>query len=183
MASKTLGSLCIGVPSSKVGAQPDVLQDGLDVVVVGTAAGRTSAERRQYYAGPGNRFWPTLHAVGFMPRRLAPSEFQSLPSYGLGLTDLNKTQAGMDKDIGEYDLRGFRAKILQHKPKVVAFNGKKAAAVFLQRPTREISYGKQAEQIGVSEVWVLPNTSGAASRYWDESYWHALHRQVRRSKD
>ena len=49
---------------------PDVLESGLDLVLCGTAAGRKSAEMLAYYAKPGNRFWPTLHAVGLTPRRL-----------------------------------------------------------------------------------------------------------------
>ena len=35
---------------------PDLLANDLDLVIVGTAAGRASAKRRLYYAGPGNRF-------------------------------------------------------------------------------------------------------------------------------
>jgi hypothetical protein len=34
---------------------PDLLAKGLDLVIVGTAPGRTSAERGAYYAGRGNR--------------------------------------------------------------------------------------------------------------------------------
>jgi TDG/mug DNA glycosylase family protein len=32
----------------------------------------------------------------------------------------------------------------------------------------------QDERIGSTAVFVLPSTSGAARRYWDESHWHAL---------
>ena len=46
---------------------PDLLAAGLDLVIVGTAAGLTSAERRCYYAGTGNRLWHTLHEIGLTP--------------------------------------------------------------------------------------------------------------------
>ena len=42
---------------------PDILQPNLKVVFCGTAAGDASAKKRAYYAGPGNRFWKTLHEV------------------------------------------------------------------------------------------------------------------------
>ena len=43
---------------------PDVLRDNLDVVFVGTAAGRRSAELGVYYAHSGNYFWRTLWQSG-----------------------------------------------------------------------------------------------------------------------
>ena len=49
---------------------PDRLQAGLRLVLCGTAAGRVSALRGQYYAGPGNLFWPLLAETGLTPRRL-----------------------------------------------------------------------------------------------------------------
>ena len=39
---------------------PDVLQPGLDVVFVGTAASKHSAETNTPYSGPGNAFWRDL---------------------------------------------------------------------------------------------------------------------------
>ena len=55
---------------------PDVLGTGLNVVFCGTAAGSASAHAGAWYAGPGNKFWGTLHEVGFTPYRLAPSQFR-----------------------------------------------------------------------------------------------------------
>lgn len=54
---------------------PDVLGTGLNVVFCGTA-GSASAHAGAWYAGPGNKFWGTLHEVGFTPYRLAPSQFR-----------------------------------------------------------------------------------------------------------
>ena len=79
---------------------PDVLDPGLRVVFCGTAAGKRSAQVGAYYAGPGNAFWPTLHEVGFTPRRLAPSEFRDLPRFVIGLTDMCKLRSGSDTEIG-----------------------------------------------------------------------------------
>lgn len=152
---------------------PDVLAADLRVVFCGTAVGERSAERQAYYAGPGNQFWPTLYKVGLIPVKLVPEEYATLPIYGIGLTDLVKISSGSDQSLlkSHYDVPGFRAKIEACAPRAVAFNGKKAAETALGRSVR---YGKQSAQIGTSEVWVLPSTSGAARGFWDVTHWQRL---------
>ena len=79
---------------------PDVLEPGLAAVFCGTAASRVSAAVGAYYAGPGNQFWPTLYRTGLTPRLLAPPEFRLLPTFGLGLTDLNQRESGGLRPVG-----------------------------------------------------------------------------------
>ena len=160
---------------------PDVLRDGLDIVFCGSAAGAVSARLGAYYAGPGNRFWETLHAVGLTPRRLRPEEFHGLPDYRLGLTDMAKQYAGGDAGIasGDDDPEALRGKIARHRPKVLAFVGKRAAKVFLGRTP---DYGEQDERLGDTVLWVLPSPSGAARGYWSEAPWRELAMFVRRSQ-
>ena len=69
---------------------PDALAVGLDVVFCGSAAGTRSARADAYYAGPGNRFWPTLFSIGLMPEQIRPANFRHVVRYGIGLTDLAK---------------------------------------------------------------------------------------------
>ena len=153
---------------------PDVLGPGLRIVFCGSAAGAVSARVGAYYAGPGNRFWPTLHSVGLTPRLLAPAEFRTVLDYGIGLTDLCKTEAGADADLSRYadDVAALTTKIARHRPAVLAFNGKRAGRVFLGAET--LDYGKQARRIGGTEIHVLPSTSGAARRWWDETFWRRV---------
>lgn len=157
---------------------PDVLRPGLAIVFCGSAAGRVSARRGAYYAGPGNRFWPTLARVGLTPRRLAPEEFPAVADYGLGLTDLCKGAAGADGDLpaGADDPDALRAKILVARPRILAFVGKRPARVVLGRAP---GYGAQAERIGETAIHVLPSPSGAARRYWDERWWRELAQAAR----
>jgi double-stranded uracil-DNA glycosylase len=152
---------------------PDVMQPNLKVVFCGTAVGAKSAQVGAYYAGPGNRFWETLFKVGLTPRKLAPHEFRTLTDFGIGLTDLSKTGSGADSGLrrGDFDAAGFRAKIEQFVPKVLAFNGKRAAQEFYER---QVEYGLQPEAIGTTAVFVLPSTSGAARGFWDEAWWWKL---------
>ena len=50
---------------------PDLIRPGLRIVFCGTALGAASARAGAYYAGPGNKFWPTLHEVGLTPAGIA----------------------------------------------------------------------------------------------------------------
>ena len=157
---------------------PDVLEPGLKVVFCGSAVGSVSARRGAYYAHPGNRFWRVLHLVGLTPRQLRPEEYATLPEYGIGLTDVVKGASGRDIDISHGEMASSRgrlalqAKIERFRPRALAFNGKKAAQVFLDTPV--VSYGRQPERLGPSEIFVLPSTSGAARRYWDLTHWVEL---------
>ena len=157
---------------------PDTLQPGLKVVFIGTAASRRSAEVGAPYAGPGNRFWDILFQAGFTPRRLDPQEFRTLPEYGFGLTGMAPERVGNDDILGagDFDPAGVRAKIEQFAPRVVAFVGKRAAQEFFGRAG--LAYGLQDERVGPTAIFVLPSTSGAARRYWNEAPWHALRAYV-----
>jgi TDG/mug DNA glycosylase family protein len=143
------------------------------VVFCGTAAGTASARAKAYYAGPGNSFWHTLHAIGLTPERLRPDKYVRLADFGIGLTDICKVQHGSDDQVGTdaFDLPGLETRIADAKPRFVAFNGKNAAKAALQRP---VEYGRQAERLVGVEVWVLPSTSGAARGFWDLNPWSDL---------
>ena len=158
---------------------PDVLGPGLRIVFCGSAAGAASARAGAYYAGPGNRFWPTLYDVGLTPRLLAPAEFRAVLQYGVGLTDLCKTESGADSGLSAKadDAAALSAKIARHRPAVLAFNGKRAARVFLD--AAGIDYGEQPQRIGRTAIHVLPSTSGAARRWWDEAFWRRVAQAAR----
>jgi TDG/mug DNA glycosylase family protein len=154
---------------------PDVLAPGLRVVFCGTAPGTASARAGAYYAGPGNRFWATLHEVGLTPVLLRPTYLARLPEFGIGLTDLSKTASGSDREVGRsgFDRERLEAAIAAVGPAHLAFNGKNAARGALGRA---VDYGAQPERIGGAAVWVLPSTSGAARRFWDIGPWRDLAR-------
>jgi len=154
---------------------PDVLAPDLAIVFCGSAVGTASARRGAYYAGPGNAFWPTLSEVGLTPRQLAPEEYKSATSYGLGLTDLAKTISGPDHVLaeGHFDRKGLRTKILRYRPRLLAFTSKRAAEEFIGHP---VNYGLIAETIGPTMLFVLPSPSGAARRYWNNKFWFELAR-------
>lgn len=142
----------------------------------GTALGRVSAERRAYYAHPGNRFWRTLHETGLTPVRLRPEEWPRLGDYGIGLTDVCKTHFGNDDELppGAFDRAALYDKLALHRPGIVAFTSKTAAAAALGRPIRRIATGLSGETIAASAVAVLPSPSGQAAGHWSAVPWQAL---------
>lgn len=152
---------------------PDVLEPALNVVFCGTAPSATSKALGAYYARPGNRFWPTLHSVGLTPRLLAPEEFRIVTEFGIGLTDVCKTAWGQDADLArtDFDPESLRVKIAQNSPRYLAFTSKRAASEYLERNP---DYGIQPETIVSTQLFVLPSTSGLATRFWDVSYWQEL---------
>jgi len=152
---------------------PDLLRANLRLVICGSAAGTRSAQEQAYYAHPGNRFWPTLHAAGLTPRRLQPEEYPSLLDFGIGLTDVCKMEFGADSELSKtaYDPGSVRAKIRHYRPRALAFNGLSPACSVLGKTA---CYGRQRAPIGETAVFVLPSTSGLACRHWDDRPWRAL---------
>ncbi len=152
---------------------PDVLAPGLKIVFCGTAPGRESAERKACYAKAGNSFWPALQDVGLTPRRFSPEDYPDVTKHGIGLTDLAKHTFGSDADLkpGDLDARGLRAKVLKHKPCLLAFTSKNAAQAFLGR---SCDYGLQEETIGSTRLFVLCSPAGRARRFWDIEIWRRL---------
>lgn len=160
---------------------PDLLAEDLDLVICGTAAGAVSAARGAYYAGPGNRFWPMLAETGLTPRRFQPDEFPQLLTLGIGLTDICKTESGQDEHLPRtgFDRQRLQAAMARFRPRLLAFNSKRAASEFFGAPTGKISYGVQPPIAEMPEIWVLPSTSGLACRAWNAAPWQEMAARVR----
>lgn len=161
---------------------PDILAPDLDIVFCGSAAGRVSARRGAYYAGPGNRFWPALHESGLTPKRLAPEAFPTLPRYGLGLTDICQSASGADSQLptDADDPQALARKIVRYRPRWLAFVGKRPAKVFFGVPRIEL--GAQPDcAFGATGIFVLPSPSGAARGHWDIAPWIELAQRVGRT--
>ena len=145
----------------------DVIAPGLQVLFVGINPGLYSAATGHHFARPGNRFWPALHAAGFTPRLLHPSEQRELLKAGYGITNLvNRGTATADElDPGEFVAgRGrLAAKVRRYRPKTLAFLG--VGAYCHAFSTRQAQIGRQPETFEGAEVWVLPNPSGLNANY------------------
>ena len=139
----------------------DYLAPGLRLVFVGLNPGTTSARRQQYYAGPGNRFWPALSQSGLLPRAVAPGDEDFLLAHGIGLTDVVERASGSirELDAGEWHqgARLLRTKIARFAPAAVAFVGLRGARAVLGSG---VGVGAHDERLSGARVHVLPSTSG-----------------------
>jgi double-stranded uracil-DNA glycosylase len=140
---------------------------GLRVLFVGINPSLRSAEVGHHFARPGNRFWPTLHAAGFTPRRLRPDEDGELPRYGIGVTNIADRPTRAATELSRDELRSGAAAlertVAELAPRLVAVVGLTAYRIAFARP--RAGMGLQTEQIGGRPVWVLPNPSGLNAHY------------------
>ena len=140
----------------------NVVGPNLDVLFCGINPGLYSAATGHHFARPGNRFWPALHAAGFTPRQLHPSEERELLACGCGVTNLvNRATVAAD-ELDPEELRAGRARlqrtVRRYRPRVVAVVGIGAYRVAFSRPRATL--GPQDERLAGARLWVLPNTSG-----------------------
>jgi double-stranded uracil-DNA glycosylase len=146
---------------------PDVIGPGLKVLFCGINPSLYSAAIGHHFGRPGNRFWPALHAGGFTPRLLSPSEDTKLVRFHLGLTNLvARATAAADELTAEELLKGaalLEAKVRQYQPRVVAFLGVGAYRTSFSRPRADL--GRQREKLDEARLWVLPNPSGLNAHY------------------
>ncbi|KGK85869.1 hypothetical protein DP73_17715 [Desulfosporosinus sp. HMP52] len=158
---------------------PDVMKNDLKIVFCGTAVGNKSAANNAYYANPGNKFWTVLNQIELTPLKINPHEYKLLFEYGLGITDLVKSKHGVDNVLNssDFDCDGLTQRIIHYSPKVLCFNGKKAAQEYFRR--KDIIYGFQNEVIGRTKIFVAPSTSGSANRFWNINYWFELAKSIR----
>src|SRR5436190_1312836 len=169
-------NLCFGRRMARSDIIDDVLSAGLLAVLCGMAAGPKSAREKTPYVGPNNKFWPTLRAVGLAPQNFMPADFRDLPRLGLGLTDIAKTQSGVDAKIivSARDVADVRDKLLRHRPRAVAFVGKNAASHFFGCRTHHLKPGLQSEPWEGIAVFVLSSPSALAHSHWSPQPWRDL---------
>jgi len=140
----------------------DVVGPGLEVLLVGINPSLYSAAVGHHFARPGNRFWKALHAAGFTERVLSPDEDATLPSRGLGLTNLVTRATAAASELTDEEIRAGARRlerlVRKHRPPFVAFLGIGAYRTAYGRPGAGI--GSQPDRIGDARVWLLPNTSG-----------------------
>ncbi len=157
-------------PKPPDSAVPDVLAPGLSVVFCGINPGRVSAAAGAHFANPRNDFWRLLHAAGFTPRLLEPSEQFGLLDYGLGATNAAHRTTPGSSDLRRADFEGAAERLerlaRELRPTWIGFVGKEAyRGTFGERP----ELGEQERRLGETRLFVLPSTSPAnAAVSWDE---------------
>ena len=145
----------------------DVIGPGLSVLFCGINPGLYSGAVGHHFARPGNRFWRVLQGAGFTNRLLSPFEEADLLGYSLGITNFvnraTATAAGVDAEELVRGVGGLRRKAGRYRPRFIAILGLSAYRTAFARP--QASIGLQEEELGPSQVWLLPNPSGLNAHY------------------
>jgi TDG/mug DNA glycosylase family protein len=146
---------------------PDVIAPGLKVLFCGINPGLYTAAVGYHFGRPGNRFWKALHAGGFTPRVLDPSEQSELLRYGYGITNIVDRATTGAAELTPAELaeggRNLDEKVRQFAPRWLAVLGVGAYRTAFNRP--KATLGPQAETVGGRPIWILPNPSGLNANY------------------
>ena len=166
---------------------PHLLLPGLRLVFIGYNPAIFSAEAGHYYARPGNMFWRHLSESGLAGRNVTPEDDRVLPEEaGIGFTDLCCRPTVRASELTSAEIREgavrLYGELLDHQPRIACFSGRGiyqhfgrhalglAASELAGRP-----YGEQPDRIGNTVPWVIPSSSGLASK-WHRERLDWLHR-------
>jgi TDG/mug DNA glycosylase family protein len=141
---------------------PDLVRPGLPVLLCGINPSLWSGAVGYHFASPSNRLWPALHAAGWTPRRLHPSETGAVLSAGLGVTNLVARATARADELDDAELRdglpGVAALATAYRVRWVAFLG--LTAYRTATGDRTAGVGPQDRPTGTARTWLLPNPSG-----------------------
>ena len=147
----------------------DRIKPGVRVLFVGINPGVRSALTGHHFAGFSNRFWKLLYESRLVPEPVAYEDDDRLPEFGFGITNIvPRATPGIDTLLpGEY-VEGrvrLRRKIQRYRPAIVAMVGVTVFRAMFPERRGPVLLGRQAERIGESAVFVLPNPSGRNANF------------------
>jgi double-stranded uracil-DNA glycosylase len=141
---------------------PDLVAPGLAVLLCGINPSLWSGVTGYHFANPSNRLWPTLHAAGWTPRRLHPSETGEVLAAGIGITNLVPRATARADELTDDELHEglprLAALAARVRPRRVAFLGLTAYRTATGDRTAQV--GPLAAEVGGVPAWLLPNPSG-----------------------
>jgi TDG/mug DNA glycosylase family protein len=142
----------------------DAITQGLTILFVGINPSLYSAAVGHHFGRPGNRFWKVLHKAGFTETQLQPAQDRLLLKKGMGITNVVNYATAKEEELTDDQIaagkRKLIAKVKRARPRAVAILGK---GVYARAFGTKAAWGRQAETIGNSEVWLLPNPSGRST--------------------
>lgn len=147
---------------------PDLIGPALRLLFVGINPGLWTAATNTHFAHPGNRFYPALLKAGIIDHAIdqaagmTDEDRKYLIERGIGITNLVPRATPKASELTSTELREGREHLErfvdEHRPTVVAVAGITSyRAAFGRRDTNQ---GRQDEQLGSAELWVVPNPSG-----------------------
>lgn len=150
------------------GTVDDIVCPQPKLVVVGINPGLWTAAVNAPFAHPGNRFWPSLHRSGLLPRLvdasagLSAEDEKMVIERGIGLTNLVNRATAKAAELTDDELRSGQAHVRhwaeRFRPGVVAIIG--ITAYRTAFGDKRAQLGRQPDSLGDSQLWVLPQPSG-----------------------
>jgi TDG/mug DNA glycosylase family protein len=141
---------------------PDLVRPGVPVLLCGINPSLWSGAVGLHFANPSNRLWPVLHAAGWTPRRLRPSETGAVLDAGLGITNLVARATARADELDDEEVRRglavLEALAERVRPRWVAFLG--LTTYRIATGHRQAQVGPLERRVGPARAWLLPNPSG-----------------------
>lgn len=147
---------------------PDLLGDTVRLLFVGINPGLWTAAVQAHFGRRGNRFYPALYRAGIVDRLIDASngfteaDRKHLVERGIGITNLVAGATARADEIDTAELvagsRSLERRVSAVRPDVVAILGITAYRTAFARP--RATAGRQAEDLGGAQLWVVPNPSG-----------------------
>ena len=159
---------------------PHYLRPGLRIVFIGYNPAIYSAEAGHYYARPGNMFWRHLSASGIAGREVTfEDDALLLDEAGIGFTDLCCRATVRAEHLTRAEVaegaRRLHEELLEYQPGLAVFSGRgiyqhygRHALGLTAKALATREYGEQPERIGSTVPWVIPSSSGLASKWHRE---------------
>ncbi len=139
------------------------------MLFVGINPGVRSAQTGHHFAGFSNRFWKLLYESRLVPEPIDFRDDDRLPEWGYGITNIvARPTPGIDTLRPEEYVAGrlrLRRKVLKYRPLIVALVGVTVFRAMFPERRDAVRLGRQAERIGDSAVFVLPNPSGRNANF------------------
>ncbi len=155
----------------------DLVGPGLKLLFVGINPGLWTAATGAHFARPGNRFYPALAAAGITAHRIdagdgmSDADREHLISRGIGITNLVARATARADELSAAELRAgalvLEERVAQWRPSVVAIAGVSAYRHAFGIP--KAALGRQPDDLGGAELWVVPNPSGLNAHHGLES--------------
>jgi TDG/mug DNA glycosylase family protein len=148
---------------------PDLMPEQPRLVLVGINPGLYTAATGVPFAHPGNRFYPALVAAGIIPRMpridddgMPEADRRMLLDAGIGISCIVRRATARADELSRAELREGAQRLARDvagwRPRVVAVLGLTAYRQGFGRP--RAAAGRQPEDLGGAELWIVPNPSG-----------------------
>ncbi|HWB88606.1 MAG TPA: mismatch-specific DNA-glycosylase [Acidimicrobiia bacterium] len=147
---------------------PDLIGPQVLLLFVGINPGLWTAATQTHFCHPSNRFYPALRRAGVLDWSVDPEHGMTAEQRddfvrrGMGITNLVNRATIRASELSRAELRagGQRVRRLVDDlaPAVVAVAG--VTAFREAFATRDAALGRQPDDLGPSQLWVVPNPSG-----------------------